>query len=68
MARPTRLQFPAFTFPASLVKVAGDIAPPVLLAIYLGIALVAGEFEWGTVRTLGSERSVGAARSRSGPP
>ena len=43
---------PAFAFPASLVKVAGNIGPLVLLAIYLAIALIAGEFEWGTVRTL----------------
>ncbi len=43
---------PAFAFPASLVKVAGNAAPVVLLAVYLVIGLVAGEFEWGTVRTL----------------
>ena len=45
-------QLPAFAFPASLVKVAGNIGPLVLLAIYIAIALVAGEFEWGTIRTL----------------
>jgi ABC-type transport system involved in multi-copper enzyme maturation permease subunit len=45
-------QLPAFTFPASLVKVAGNIVPLILLAIYLATALVAGEFEWGTVRTI----------------
>ncbi|HYO41559.1 MAG TPA: ABC transporter permease subunit [Candidatus Limnocylindrales bacterium] len=43
---------PAFAFPASLLKVAGNAGPMILLAIYLAIALVAGEFEWGTVRTL----------------
>jgi hypothetical protein len=45
-------QVPAFAFPASLLKVAGNFAPVVLLAIYLATALVAGEFEWGTVRTI----------------
>ena len=45
-------ELPAFAFPASLVKVAGNFAPIVLLAIYLTTALVAGEFEWGTVRTI----------------
>jgi hypothetical protein len=43
---------PAFAFPASLVKVAGNFGPVVLLAIYMVTALIAGEFEWGTVRTL----------------
>ena len=43
---------PAFAFPASLVKVAGDVAPLILMALYLATALIAGEFEWGTVRTL----------------
>ena len=46
------VELPAFTFPASLVKVSGNIGPLALLAIYLAIALVAAEFEWGTVRTL----------------
>jgi uncharacterized membrane protein len=45
-------QLPAFTFPSSLVKVAGNVGPLILLAIYLATALVAGEFEWGTVRTI----------------
>jgi hypothetical protein len=45
-------QLPAFAFPASLVKVAGNVGPLILLAIYLATALVAGEFEWGTVRTI----------------
>ena len=45
-------QLPAFAFPASLLKVAGNFLPVVLLSIYLATALVAGEFEWGTVRTL----------------
>ncbi|MEO8438529.1 MAG: hypothetical protein ABI562_08700 [Chloroflexota bacterium] len=45
-------ELPAFAFPASLIKVAGNIGPLVFLAIYLSVALVAGEFEWGTVRTL----------------
>lgn len=42
----------AFAFPASLLKVAGNLVPVTLLAIYVTVALVAGEFEWGTVRTL----------------
>ena len=45
-------EVPAFAFPASLIKVAGNVAPIILLAIYLTTALVAGEFEWGTVRTV----------------
>jgi ABC-2 family transporter protein len=45
-------QLPAFAFPASLVKVAGNVGPMILLAIYLATALIAGEFEWGTVRTI----------------
>jgi hypothetical protein len=45
-------QLPAFAFPASLLKVAGNVGPVILLAIYLATALVAGEFEWGTVRTV----------------
>jgi hypothetical protein len=45
-------QVPAFAFPASLLKVAGNFVPVVLLSIYLATALVAGEFEWGTVRTM----------------
>ena len=43
---------PAFAFPASLAKVASNFGPMVLLAIYFATALVAGEFEWGTVRTV----------------
>ena len=46
------IQLPAFAFPASLIKIAGNVGPTILLAIYLATALVAGEFEWGTVRTL----------------
>jgi len=46
------VQLPAFAFPASLLKVAGNIGPVILLSIYLATALVAGEFEWGTVRTV----------------
>jgi len=45
-------ELPSFAFPASLIKVAGNLAPIILLAIYLTTALVAGEFEWGTVRTV----------------
>jgi len=45
-------QVPAFTFPAGLLKVAGNFVPVILLSIYLATALVAGEFEWGTVRTV----------------
>ncbi len=43
---------PTFAFPASLLKVAGNLGPVILLAIYLAAALVGGEFEWGTVRTV----------------
>jgi hypothetical protein len=43
---------PAFAFPASLLKVAGNVVPLILLAIYVSVALAAGEFEWGTVRTM----------------
>jgi ABC-type transport system involved in multi-copper enzyme maturation permease subunit len=43
---------PQYAFPASLLKVAGNFVPVVLLSIYLATALVAGEFEWGTVRTV----------------
>ena len=43
---------PGFTFPASLTKMASNFIPMVLLGIYLATALVAGEFEWGTVRTV----------------
>jgi ABC-2 type transport system permease protein len=45
-------ELPAYAFPASLVKVAGNLIPIIVLAIYLSTALVAGEFEWGTVRTI----------------
>ncbi len=45
-------EIPAFAFPASLLKVVSNPIPAILLAIYLATALVAGEFEWGTVRTL----------------
>jgi hypothetical protein len=45
-------QLPAFAFPASLLKVTGNFLPVILLAVYFGTALVAGEFEWGTVRTM----------------
>ena len=43
---------PSFAFPASLAKVASNFVPMILLSIYLATALVAGEFEWGTVRTI----------------
>jgi len=46
------VQVPAFAFPASILKVAGNFVPVILLSIYLATALVAGEFEWGTVRTV----------------
>lgn len=46
------IELPAFAFPASLLKLIGNLGPPALLAIYLAVALTAGEFEWGTVRTL----------------
>ncbi len=45
-------ELPAFAFPASLLKVAGNTGPLILLSVYLATALVAGEFEWGTVRTV----------------
>ena len=45
-------QLPTYAFPASLLKVAGNVLPVILLAVYLATALVAGEFEWGTVRTV----------------
>ncbi len=50
--RQVAQSLPAFAFPASLVKVAGNLGPMMLLSIYLVTALVAGEFEWATVRTL----------------
>jgi ABC-type transport system involved in multi-copper enzyme maturation permease subunit len=46
------IELPSFAFPASLLKVIGNLGPPALLAIYLAVALTAGEFEWGTVRTI----------------
>ena len=46
------ISLPAFAFPASVSKVASNFGPMVLLSIYLATALVAGEFEWGTVRTV----------------
>ena len=45
-------ELPGFAFPASLLKVTGNVLPVILLAVYLATALVAGEFEWGTVRTV----------------
>jgi ABC-type transport system involved in multi-copper enzyme maturation permease subunit len=45
-------QLPGFAFPASLLKVSGNFLPVILLAVYFATALVAGEFEWGTVRTV----------------
>ena len=45
-------QLSAFAFPASLLKVGGNVVPLILLAIYVSVALAAGEFEWGTVRTI----------------
>jgi hypothetical protein len=45
-------ELPAFAFPASLVRIATTPIGVILLALYLSIALVAGEFEWGTVRTV----------------
>ena len=52
---------PAFAFPASLLKVAGNVVPLILLAIYVSVALAAGEFEWGTVRTIHLTSSRGRA-------
>ncbi len=43
---------PAFAFPASLLRILLNPLPPILLAVYLAAAMVAGEFEWATVRTL----------------
>jgi hypothetical protein len=45
-------ELPAFAFPASLIRIATTPIGVILLAIYLSIALLAGEFEWGTVRTI----------------
>ena len=52
----------------------GNIVPLILLAIYLATALVAGEFEWGTVRTMhpdveprGHVRGPDRARGRLRP-
>jgi len=45
-------ELPAYAFPAGLLLMADNVAPLILLAIYLATALVVGEFEWGTVRTL----------------
>lgn len=46
------IELPAFAFPASLLKIIGNLGPAALLSVYLAVALTAGEFEWGTVRTL----------------
>ena len=46
------VELPGFAFPASLVRIATSPISVILLALYLSIALVAGEFEWGTVRTI----------------
>lgn len=43
---------PAFAFPASVLTIASNPIPMILVGIYLATALVAGEFEWGTVRTV----------------
>ena len=53
-------QLPAFAFPANLVRMATAPIAVILLAIYLSIALVAGEFEWGTVRTIHLTANRGA--------
>ena len=45
-------QMPAFAFPASLIRVATAPIGVILVGLYLAIALTAGEFEWGTVRTI----------------
>ena len=45
-------ELPAFAFPASLLRIATMPIGIILLALYVSIALVAGEFEWGTVRTI----------------
>ncbi|MGH2512298.1 MAG: hypothetical protein ACRDGQ_06395 [Candidatus Limnocylindrales bacterium] len=45
-------QMPAFAFPASLVRIATEPIGVILFGLYLAIALTAGEFEWGTVRTI----------------
>ena len=46
------VELPAFAFPASLVKVVGNIGRSPCWRSISAIALVAAEFEWGTVRTL----------------
>ena len=54
-------------FPASLLKVAGNIVPLILLAIYISRRpWSAGEFEWGTVRTLHLTSQPRPDASRSG--
>ena len=53
-------QLPAFAFPANLVRMATGPIEVILLAIYLSIAIVAGEFEWGTVRTIHLTANRGA--------
>jgi ABC-2 type transport system permease protein len=45
-------ELPAFAFPADLIRIATTPIGVILLALYLSSALVAGEFEWGTVRTI----------------
>ncbi len=47
-----RAGLPEFAFPASLVKVAGNFGPMIFIGIYLAVALIGGEYEWGTVRTV----------------
>jgi hypothetical protein len=45
-------ELPPFAFPASLLKMAGSSGAAILFGVYAAIALVAGEFEWGTMRTV----------------
>ena len=58
-------ELPPFAFPASLLKLVGGPAAVILFGIYSAIALVAGEFEWGTIRSVhltASRAAVLAAR------
>jgi len=52
LQQQTAEQMPAFAFPASLIRIATNPIGVILLALYLGIALTAGEFEWSTIRTI----------------
>ncbi len=52
LQQQTAEQMPAFAFPASLIKIATNPIGVILVGLYLAIALTAGEFEWGAIRTI----------------